>query len=313
MSLKKMGIEEKKERVLKLKKEKNALILAHNYQLAEIQDVADFVGDSLGLSFKAREATQQRIIFCGVHFMAETAKILNPNRKVILPDIEAGCSLSDSCSYEDLLEYKKENPTTFIVAYVNTSAAVKSLSDCICTSANALKIVQKVPPDRNILFVPDQNLGEWVQNQTGRKMDLWPGECYVHVEITHQSLLELKKRFPAAPIVSHPECERAVRMLSDFVCSTEQMIGYCKNHPARSFIIATESGMITRLKKEIPEKEFIAASTSRCACAHCKFMKKITLDKLITALESDRFEIDVPIEIRKKAFLPIQQMLEWSV
>ncbi|QSR88038.1 quinolinate synthase NadA [Methylacidiphilum caldifontis] len=308
-----MGIDEKKERVLKLKKEKNALILAHNYQEAEIQDIADYVGDSLGLSFKAREATQERIVFCGVHFMAETAKILNPNRKVLLPDLEAGCSLSDSCSYEELLEYKRKNPDTFIVTYVNTSAAVKSLSDCICTSANALKIVQKVPLDRNILFVPDQNLGEWVQTKTGRQMDLWPGECYVHVEFTYQSLLELKNKFPDAPIVSHPECERAVRMFSDVVCSTEQMIGYCKDHPAQTFIIVTEAGMITRLKREIPNKEFIPATTARCACAQCKFMKKITLDKVIYSLESDQYEIEVPLEICKKAFIPIQQMLEWSV
>ncbi|CAI9084417.1 quinolinate synthase NadA [Candidatus Methylacidiphilum fumarolicum] len=307
-----MDLREKKEAVLKLKKEKRAIILAHNYQLPEIQEVADYIGDSLGLSFKARDTTAERIVFCGVHFMAETAKILNPNRKVILPDLEAGCSLSDTCSYEELLEYKIKNPEVFVVAYVNTSAAVKSLSDCICTSANAIKIIEKVPLDKKILFVPDQNLGEWVQSKTGRQMDLWPGECYVHVEFTHQSLLNLKKNYPNAPIVAHPECERAVRMLADEVCSTEQMIRYCRNHPANTFIIVTEVGMTTRLKKEIPEKDFIPASTPRCACSQCKFMKKITIDKVISSLERDDPEIDVPEEIRKKAFIPIQQMLEWS-
>ena len=255
--------------VLGLKREKNAVILAHNYQVPEIQDIADFVGDSLGLSYRARDARADVILFCGVHFMAETAKIVNPGRTVLIPDMDAGCSLSESCPADALAAFleKHREKNYYVVAYINCSAAVKALSDVICTSGNAVKIVGRVPADREILFVPDRNLGEWVQGQTGRRMRLWEGDCYVHVEFTHQSIVAARDKYPEAPVVAHPECTRAVRMLADEICSTEKMVSFCRDHPANAFIIVTESGILHRLRKEIPGKEFVAGPTDQCACA----------------------------------------------
>ncbi|RYD47848.1 MAG: quinolinate synthase NadA, partial [Verrucomicrobiaceae bacterium] len=240
------------EDILALKKERNAVILAHNYQVKEIQELADFVGDSLGLSYQAAQTDADVIAFCGVHFMAETAKIVNPNKKVILPDLDAGCSLSESCPPDKLEAYLKEHADKdyYVMAYINCSAGVKALSDVIVTSGNALKIVEKAPKDRNILFVPDQNLGAWVMEKTGRKMDLWRGNCYVHVEFTRQSIERIRAEWPDAPLIAHPECTAAVRMLADEVCSTEKMITYCKEHPAKAFVIVTESGMLHRLRRE---------------------------------------------------------------
>ena len=246
------------EEVLALKKERNALILAHNYQVDAIQRVADYVGDSLGLAYKAEEADTDCIVFCGVHFMAETAKIVNPNKPVLLPEMEAGCSLSDSCPAEKLAAYKEANPNIYVVAYINCSAAVKALSDVICTSGNAMKIVGNVPADRDILFVPDQNLGQWVSKQTGREMQLWPGSCYAHVLFTQQAIERLRLQFPDALVVAHPECVETVRDNADEVCSTEKMIGFCRDSDAQAFIVVTETGMIHRLQREIPEKTFIA-------------------------------------------------------
>ncbi len=302
------------EDILALKKERNAVILAHNYQVKEIQDLADFVGDSLGLSYQAAKTDAEVIAFCGVHFMAETAKIVNPNKKVVLPDLEAGCSLSESCPADKLEAYLKEHADKdyYVMAYINCSAGVKALSDVIVTSGNALKIVEKAPKDRNILFVPDQNLGAWVMEKTGRKMDLWRGNCYVHVEFTRQAIERIRAEWPDAPVVAHPECTAAVRMLADEVCSTEKMISYCKEHPANAFIIVTESGMLHRLRREIPNKEFIPGPTDKCACADCRFMKMNTLEKLHDALLNLEPEIIIPEPIRARAELPLRRMLEWS-
>jgi quinolinate synthase len=302
------------EDILALKKERNAVILAHNYQIKEIQELADFVGESLGLSYQAAKTDAEVIAFCGVHFMAETAKIVNPTKKVILPDRDAGCSLSDSCPPDKLEAYLKEHADKnyYVMAYINCSAGVKALSDVIVTSGNALKIVEKAPKDRNILFVPDQNLGAWVTEQTGRKMDLWRGNCYVHVEFTRQSIERARAEWPDAPLVAHPECTAAVRMLADEVCSTEKMITYCKEHPAKAFVIVTESGMLHRLRREMPDKVFIPGPTDHCACADCRFMKMNTLEKLHDCLLHLEPEIIIPEPIRARAELPLRRMLEWS-
>ena len=300
--------------ILRLKKERNAMILAHNYQVREIQEVADFVGDSLGLSYKAKESQADVIAFCGVHFMAETAKIVNPSKIVVLPDKDAGCSLEQSCPGPALAEYLRRHADKnyYVIAYINCSGEVKALSDCICTSGNAPKIVQSVPPDRNILFVPDANLGSWVIEQTGRKMELWQGACYVHVEFTRDSILKIKAEHPDAPVVAHPECTFAVRLLADEVCSTEKMVHYCRSHPAKQFIIATESGMLHRLRRECPEKEFIAGPTEHCACADCRYMKMNTMEKLYRCLRDLQPRIEMPEELRVRAEKPLLRMLELS-
>jgi len=302
------------EEILELKRERNAVILAHNYQVKEIQDLADFVGDSLGLSYQAAKTDADVIAFCGVHFMAETAKIVNPTKKVVLPDLEAGCSLSESCPADKLAAYLEQHreKNYYVVAYINCSAGVKALSDVICTSGNAIKIVQRVPADRNILFVPDQNLGAWVMEKTGRPMELWKGNCYVHVEFTRNSIERIRDEYPDAPVVAHPECTYAVRMLADEVCSTERMISYCRENPADAFIIVTESGMLHRLRRELPSKTFIPGPTDQCACADCRFMKMNTLEKLHGALLNLEPEIILPEPIRARAELPIRRMLEWS-
>jgi quinolinate synthase len=302
------------EEILELKRTRNAVILAHNYQVQEIQEIADFVGDSLGLSYQAASTDADVIAFCGVHFMAETAKIVNPNKRVILPDLDAGCSLSESCPADKLAAYLEAHAEKnyYVIAYINCSAGVKALSDVICTSGNAVKIVNAAPTDRNILFVPDQNLGAWVMEQTGRKMELWRGACYVHVEFTRDSIERIRAKHPGSPVVAHPECTYAVRILADEVCSTERMITYCKNSPANSFIIVTESGMLHRLRREMPEKEFIAGPTDQCACADCRFMKMNTLEKLHDALLNLTPEIIIPEAIRARAELPIRRMLELS-
>src|SRR5258707_7473271 len=236
--------------ILDLKKELNAVILAHNYQVPEIQDVADFVGDSLGLSQQAARTDADVIVFCGVHFMAETAKILNPHKLVILPDQDAGCSLEQSCPAPKLKALQDTNPNFYTVTYINCSAEVKALSDVICTSGNAVKIVNASPKDRDLLFVPDENLGAWVMEQTGRPMTLWKGNCYAHVEFTHASITRIRREFPDAPLVAHPECTKAVRMLADEICSTEKMVSYCRASKASHIIIATEAGRIHRLRGE---------------------------------------------------------------
>src|SRR6266566_7725547 len=238
--------------ILALKNKLNAVILAHNYQVPEIQDVADYVGESLGLSQQAAQTSADVIVFCGVHFMAETAKILNPTKTVVLPDKDAGCSLEESCPADKLRAFQSTNPNFHTIAYINCSAEVKALSDVLCTSGNAVRIVEAAPKDRDLLFVPDENLGAWVMEQTGRTMTLWRGNCYVHVEWTHAAITRIRDEFPGAPLVAHPECTKAVRMLADEVCSTEKMVAFCRHSPAKTIIIATEAGMLHRLKKECP-------------------------------------------------------------
>ncbi|MDB4737228.1 quinolinate synthase NadA [Verrucomicrobiales bacterium] len=303
-----------KEQILELKNKRNAVILVHNYQVGEIQDIADYVGDSLGLSYHAKKTEAEVIAFCGVHFMAETAKIINPSKIVVLPDKDAGCSLELSCEGDKLDSFLKENSEKnyYVIAYINCSAHVKSLSDCICTSGNALKIVKSAPKDRPILFVPDQNLGSWVMERTGRKMDLWQGSCYVHVEYTRDSILKIREEHPEAELISHPECTYAVRMLSDEVCSTEKMIDYARNSKSKDLIIATENGMLHRLKKEVPEKNFIPAPTQNCACSECHFMKMNTLEKLRNCLETLEPQIVMPEDVRARAEEPILKMLSLS-
>jgi quinolinate synthase len=298
--------------IVALKRKLNAVILAHNYQVPEIQDVADFVGDSLGLAQHAAKTSAEVIVFCGVHFMAETAKILNPGKIVILPDRDAGCSLEESCPGAKLKALQETNPNFWTIAYINCSAEVKALSDCICTSGNAVKIVNAAPKDRDILFVPDENLGGWVMEQTGRPMTLWKGDCYVHVEWTHAAITRIRQQHPDAPLVAHPECPKAVRMLADEVCSTEKMVSWCKRTAAKDIIIATEAGMLHRLKKECPDKNFIPAPTDRCACNECRFMKMNTLEKLHDCMVDLAPRIELPAEQSARARIAIERMLEIS-
>ena len=306
--------------IFTLKKQLNAVILAHNYQVPEIQDVADFVGDSLGLAQEAAKTNADVIVFCGVHFMAETAKILNPNKIVVLPDKDAGCSLEESCPAPKLAALQATNPNFWTIAYINCSAAVKALCDVIVTSGNAEKIVNAAPKDKDILFVPDENLGQWVMEQTGRPMTLWKGNCYAHVEFRRESLLKLKAQFPDAKVVVHPESLREVRDLADAVCSTEKMISFCKNDSAKKFIIVTESGIIHRMQKECPGKEFICAPTfdamraptDHCRCSECKYMKMNTLEKVRDCMKNLAPRVELPAEILQRARLPIERMLEIS-
>ena len=295
-----------------LKQARNAVILAHNYQVDAIQGIADYVGDSLGLAYRAAEADADVIVFCGVHFMAETAKIVNPGKRVLLPDMQAGCSLADSCPAEKLAAYKAANPTVYIVAFINCSAAVKALCDVICTSGNARNIIEQVPADRDILFVPDQNLGQWVSKQTGRSMQLWPGSCYAHVLFTQQAIERLKLTFPDAVVVAHPECVETVRDNADIVCSTEKMVDFCKQSAATHFIIVTETGMIHRLQREVPDKTFIAGPTDSCACNDCRFMKMNTITKVRDCLRDMSPQIEMDETLRQQAYLPLKRMLDWS-
>ena len=306
--------------IFTLKKQLNAVILAHNYQVPEIQDVADFVGDSLGLAQQAAKTDADVIVFCGVHFMAETAKILNPGKIVVLPDKDAGCSLEESCPADKLAELQATNPNFWTVAYINCSAAVKALCDVIVTSGNAERIVNAAPKDRDLLFVPDENLGQWVMEQTGRKMTLWKGNCYAHVEFQRERVLAAKQQFPDAKIVVHPESLREVRELADSVCSTEKMITYCKTSPAKRFVIVTESGIIHRMQRECPDKEFLCAPvfnalkvpTDGCRCSECKYMKLNTLEKVRDCMKRLAPRVELPPEIIKRARLPIERMLEIS-
>jgi len=298
--------------ILELKKKLNAVILAHNYQVPEIQDIADYVGDSLGLSQQAAKTSADVIVFCGVHFMAETAKILNPNKVVVLPDKDAGCSLEQSCPAPKLKAFQATNPNFYTIAYINCSADVKALSDVICTSGNAVKIVNASPKNRDLLFVPDENLGAWVMERTGRPMTLWRGDCYVHVEFTHASIMRIRREFPDAPLVAHPECTKAVRMLADEVCSTEKMVEFCKRTPSKQIIIVTEAGMLHRLKKECPDKTFIPAPTDNCRCNECKFMKMNTLEKVYNCMADLHPRIELDEQTLRRARLPIERMLEIS-
>ncbi|MEM6915166.1 MAG: quinolinate synthase NadA [Verrucomicrobiota bacterium] len=300
--------------ILALKEERNAVILVHNYQIAEIQEIGDYVGDSLGLAFRAQETDAEVIAFCGVHFMAETAKMINPEKTVVLPDANAGCSLEDSCPAEDLAAFLDENSDKnyYVITYINSSAAVKALSDVICTSGNAVRIVEAAPKGRPILFVPDQNLGAWVSQQTGREMDFWNGNCYVHVEFTRESIQRIKDEHPDAAVVAHPECTTAVRLLADEVCSTEKMVDFCRDSPSQNIIVVTEAGMLHRLKREVPDKNLIAGPTDHCACAECRYMKMNTMEKLYLCLRDLSPEVHLDETTRERAKAPIMRMLELS-
>src|SRR5437879_2523576 len=307
--------------ILILKKQLNAVILAHNYQVPEIQDIADFVGDSLGLSQQAAKTEADVIVFSGVQFMAESAKILNPEKIVVLPYKDARCSLEESCPAGKVAEFQKTNPNVWTIAYINCSADVKALSDVICTSGNAVKIVEAAPKDRDLLFVPDENLGAWVMEQTGRPMTLWKGNCYAHVEFRRDQVLRLRKRYPDAKVVVHPESLREVREVADSVCSTEKMIDYCRTNPARRFVVVTESGIIHRMRKECPDKEFFCAPvfdvmrmpTDNCRCSECRYMKMNTLEKLRDCMRKLAPRVELPEQIIHRARLPIERMLEISV
>lgn len=294
------------EKIERLKAERKAVILAHNYQPAEIQDAADFCGDSLGLSIKAAETDAQVIVFCGVRFMAETAAILSPQKTVLLPDKHAGCPMADMINAEQLSELKGKHPDAVVVCYVNSSAEVKAESDYCCTSSNAVEVVNSIPRDKQIIFVPDQHLGRFVAERTGRDLVLWPGYCTTHIFITEGDIKKAKAKYPDAVVMAHPECSEAVKKLADELLSTGQMLEFVKKSPAKRFIVATEAGMIYPLKKQNPGAEFVAASNR----AICPNMKKITLEKVAWSLEDVQYKITVPEEIRIKAKKALDRMVE---
>lgn len=304
-----------KEKILKLKKEKNAIILAHYYQEPAIQEIADYVGDSLGLSQEAAKAKAAIILFAGVHFMAETAKILNPNKKVILPDLKAGCSLAESCPPHIFKKFIDAHPNHIVITYVNCSAEIKALSHIVCTSSNAVKIVESVPEKIPIIFAPDKNLGNYINQKTGRKMVLWDGSCVVHEAFSLDKLIALHKKHPEAKIIAHPESETHILATASYIGSTSEMIDYVKTSPYNKFIIATEAGILFKAQQEVPEKVLIPAPSyedNTCACSECGFMKMNTLQKVYDCLLNESPEIIVPNEIRKKALIPIERMLELS-
>ncbi|MGN0868765.1 MAG: quinolinate synthase NadA [Akkermansia sp.] len=300
--------------ILRLKQERHAVILAHSYQRAEIQDIADFVGDSLALARAAQQTECDVIVFCGVHFMAETACILNPTRRVLLPDLQAACSLEASCPAEELAAFLEANreKNYYVVAYVNCSIGVKALADVIVTSGNSQRIIETAPADRPILFVPDQNLGAWTARKTGREMTLWNGACHVHQRFTRDQVLAAKQAHPEAEVVCHPECQELIRLLADHICSTEKMIAYCRESAARQFIIVTETGILHRLRKLVPDKEFFPVEVGVCGCAECEYMKLNTLEKLRDCLRDLAPEVRVPEELRLRAVKPLERMLELS-
>jgi quinolinate synthase len=297
----------------KLKKEKNAVILAHYYQVGDIQDVADYIGDSLGLSQQAAKTEAEMIVFAGVHFMAETAKILNPHKKVVLPDLRAGCSLAEGCPPKEFTEFKAAHPDHIVITYINCSAEIKALSDIICTSSNAVQIVNSLPKDQKIIFAPDKNLGAYVAKQTGRDLVLWNGACMVHEIFSQQRILKLKEQNPEAKIIAHPECEEPILALADFIGSTTALLNYSKKSEAKSFIVATETGILHQMQKDSPTKTFIPAPpTTNCACNDCPHMKLNTLEKLYLCLRDGQPEIIVPEDIRIGAEKSIRRMLDIS-
>lgn len=300
-------------RIAELKRERNAVILAHYYQDPDIQDVADYIGDSLGLSQEAAKTRADVILFAGVHFMAETAKILNPTKKVVLPDLSAGCSLADACPVDKFRAFKALHPGAIVVSYVNCSAAVKAESDVICTSSNAVKIVESIPRDRTIIFAPDKNLGAYVARQTGRDLILWDGTCMVHEIFSEKKLVQLMAAHPGAKVLAHPECEAPILAHAHFIGSTTALLNYSLRDSAREFIVATEAGILHQMEKQAPGKKFYPAPpNNNCACNECPHMKKNTLEKLAAALETLSPEIDVPADVRERALHPIQRMLEIS-
>ena len=301
------------EAIQDLKRQLNAVILAHYYQEPDIQDVADYIGDSLGLSQQAASTDAEVIVFAGVHFMAETAKILNPDKLVLLPDLNAGCSLADSCPPDRFAAFKAAHPDHWVVSYINCTAEIKALSDIICTSSNAVKIVQQIPPEQPIIFAPDQNLGRYVMEQTRREMVLWEGSCMVHETFSERKLIGLKMVHPEAEIIAHPECEASVLRHAAFIGSTTALLSYSQKSQSQAFIVATEPGIIHQMKRAMPQKEFIPAPPlNNCACNECPHMRLNTLEKLYLAMKNRRPEIVLPEAIRVAALKPIQRMLEMS-
>ena len=298
-------------RIEELKKEKGAVILAHYYCRPEVQKVADFLGDSLALSVKARDIEAKTILFAGVHFMGETAKVLSPEKKVLIPNPEATCSLAESCKAEKLAEMKAKYPNALVVAYVNTTVGVKALTDICCTSSNALQVVESIPQDKEILFVPDKNLGSYIQKVTGRKMILWDGACHVHEKFSKEGILELKKINPEAKVVVHPECRGEVAELADYCGSTAGILSYCGASDCDTFIVVTEPGILAEMEKKYPTKKFIPApSVEGKSCNECEYMKMITLESIIACLENESPTIELDEDIRQKASKSIEEMVK---
>jgi len=300
--------------IKRMRKEKNAVILAHYYQEGEIQDIADFVGDSLALSQQAAATRADIILFAGVHFMAETAKILAPDKKVLIPDQQAGCSLADSCPPEEFAVFKAKHPGHTVVSYVNTTAEIKAMTDIICTSSNALQIIESLPADEKIIFAPDRNLGNYIRSMTGRDMVIWDGACHVHEEFSLERILELKKQYPEAKIIAHPECEKEILIVADHIGSTASLLNYTQKDKGNTYIVATESGILHQMKKARPEKLFIPAppEDSTCACNDCKYMKMITLKKIYNTLKYELPEITLEQDLMDRARGSIVRMLEIS-
>lgn len=298
----------------RLRKDKNAIILAHYYQIPEIQDLADYVGDSLGLAREAAKTDAQMIVFAGVHFMAETAKILNPEKLVVLPDLEAGCSLADSCQAGDFARFLKNYPDHLVISYINCTAEVKTLSDIICTSGNAVQIVESLPKDQKIVFAPDKNLGGYINKVTGRDMILWDGTCEVHDILTAEAIVRMKAENRDALLIAHPECQAAVLELADFVGSTTALLNFTAKSNAQKFIVATESGILHQMQKSNPAKSFLIVPTNEtCSCNDCPYMKLNTVEKLYFALKNEKPAIELPSDLMEKARKPIDRMLELSL
>lgn len=297
-----------------LKKEKNAIILGHFYQTSDIQDISDYLGDSLKLAQVAAETDADIIIFAGVHFMAETAKILSPEKKVIIPDLKAGCSLADSCPPDEFRKFVSEHPDHTVISYVNTTAEIKTLTDICCTSTNALQIVKYLPEKEKIIFAPDKNLGNYIQRVTGREMLIWPGACHVHEEFSVEKIIELKEKNPDAKIIAHPECEKPILLISDHIGSTSSLLKFTKSDDSNKYIVATESGIIHQMKKASPDKEFIVAppKDSTCGCNDCNYMKLITREKILRSLQYEMPEITLDQQTIEKAKRPIKRMLDIS-
>jgi len=302
------------DKINQLRKEKNAVILAHFYQIPEIQDIADFVGDSLDLSRKSAATDAEIIVFAGVHFMAETAKILSPRKKVLIPDPNAGCSLADSCPPDAFREFRAKYPDHLVVSYVNTSAEIKAMTDITCTSSNALQIIESIPKDRKIIFAPDKNLGNFLNSITGREMVLWDGACHVHEEFSLEKILALKQQYPEAKLIAHPECQKPVLLAADYVGSTSALLRFAETDSGNEYIVATESGILHQMRKRNPHKTFIPAPPldSTCGCSECIFMKLNTLQKIYDSLKEEKYEITLDPEIIGKAGKPIRRMLEIS-
>ncbi len=296
-----------------LKQQRNAVVLAHYYQSPEIQDIADFIGDSLELSRQAANTSADVIVFCGVHFMAETAKILSPEKTVVIPDIDAGCSLADDCPADEFASFRQQHPDHLVVSYINCTAAVKAQSDLICTSSNAVDLVNQLPKDRPILFAPDQNLGRWVQRQSGRDLTLWAGSCIVHETFSEEAVIQMKLEYPVAEVIAHPECQENLLDLANFIGSTSKLLSYTETSDTETFIVLTEPGIIHQMQQRVPQKTLLEVpGLDGCSCNACPYMRLNTLQKLHDCLSTLEPAIEMEESLRLKAFLPMQKMLEMS-